>query len=98
MAKVFVVNRGPHNYAQAERFGQLIFCTDGVMDRYDTAQMYRELEASMKESDPEDYILLTSLSTLCCIACAIFSAKHGELNLLLYSGDNYIARSLILDR
>lgn len=98
MAKVYVVNKGPHDYRDAEQYGELVYCTDGVIDKFDTAQMYREISGAMRDSEPDDYILLTSLATLCCVACGIFAAKHWQLNLLLYRGDSYIARSLFLDQ
>ena len=97
MSKVYIVNRGPHSYTDAEQFGRLIYCTEGSLDRFDTAQMYRELRESMHDSEPEDYILLTSLAALCCVSCAIFAAKHQRLNLLLFNGSEYVSRSLYLD-
>ena len=94
MPLVYVVNRGPHDYTDAKRFGEIIFCTTGSLDKFDTAQMYRELAESMHDSQPEDYILLTSLTSLCSIACAMFAAKHQCLNLLLHKGDGYLVKSL----
>lgn len=96
MTKVYVVNKGGHNYADAERFGQIVFCTEGTIDKLDTAQMYRELNQSFQGSNPEDYIVLTSLASLCSVACAMFANKHGTLNLLIHTGDGYIARHLNL--
>lgn len=97
MSYVYVLNKGAHNYTDAERFGELIFCTDGTLDRYDTSQMYRELFAAMKDSMEDDYILLTSLTSLCSIACAIFTAKHGTLNLLIHKDAGYVERKLVFN-
>lgn len=97
MPKVYVVNRGPHNYSEAERFGSLVYCTDGSLDKYDTAQMYRELCDAMYDSKAEDFILLGSLTSLCCVACSIFVAKHWCINLLIHRSDGYINRSLYLN-
>lgn len=96
MPIVYIPNRGPHNYADAEQYGELVYCTDGSLDKFDTAEMYRQLNDAMVDSAPEDYILLGSLNSLCCIACAIFSAKHQQLNLLIHRMDGYVARSLYL--
>lgn len=97
MSKVFVLNKGPHDYSDAEFYGELVFCTEGSLDRDDTAQMYRVLTPYMNSSGPEDFILLTSLASLCAVASAMFAAKHGRLNLLIYNGDGYIERTLHLD-
>ena len=94
---VYVVNRGPHNYEEAKGFGDLVYCTDGSLDRYDTAQMYRELKDAMQDSQPEDYLLITSLTSLCCVASAILAAKHQVVNFLIHSKESgYVARSVHL--
>lgn len=97
MPKVYITNRGPHNYSDAERFGELVFCTEGEVDKFDTAQMFRQLSTAFEDSIADDYILLTSLASLCSVACAIFAARHQQLNLLLFKGDGYLARSLFFD-
>jgi hypothetical protein len=95
MPRVFILNRGPHDYSDARRFGELTYCTDGSLDKDDLAQMYRELEPFIVlDSRPEDFILLTSLTSLCSIACAMFAARHGRLNLLIYRGDGYVAKTI----
>lgn len=97
MPLVYVPNRGPHDYSDAERFGELIYCSDGNLDKFDTAQMYRLLTEAMIDSEPEDYILIGSLTSLCCTACSIFAAKHWRINLLLHRHDGYQARTLMLN-
>lgn len=97
MLRVYVLNRGPHDYEHAEQFGELVFCTEGLLDRDDTSQMYRELLEAMQDSQQDDYILLTSLTSLCSIACSIFTYKHGRLNLLIYKDGTYIQRTLVFN-
>ena len=94
-ARVYIVNRGPHNYQDAEQFGELVFCSEGTLDKLDTNNMYRELADAMKDSIPEDWILVTSLATLCSVACAIFAAKHSCLNLLIFHDGRYLPRTLM---
>ena len=96
MPKVFIPNRGPHDYTDAEDFGKLVFCTEGEVDKFDIALMHRQLYPTINSSEPNDYILLTSLASLCCIACSIFVAKHGCLNLLLRYKTGYTVRSIHL--
>lgn len=95
--RVFVVNRGPHNYEDAAAFGDLVYCTKGSLPKDDIALMYRELEGPLADSIPEDFILLTSLTSLCSVACAIFAHMHGRLNLLLFSDGRYIPKSITFD-
>lgn len=95
--KVFVLSNGGHDYTDAERFGEIVICTDGAVDKWDTAQMYRELVGPMHDAKPGDYILISSLATLCCVATALMVELTGEVHFLLYKGGQYIERSLILD-
>lgn len=97
MSKVYVVNKGAHDYSKAERFGELIYCTDGNLSKFDLNQMFRELSAAMKEAQPDDWILLTSLTTLCSVACAIFGRRFGRLNILVFKDDDYVERRIILN-
>ena len=95
--RVYIVNNGGHNYDDAARFGEIVFCTDSVMRKDDTAQMYRELNNVLRESEPHDYILISSLATLCSIATGIMAAQHGEVHLLLYKDGQYVERDIIFD-
>lgn len=97
MPKVYVPNRGAHDYSAAERFGTLVFCTEGSLQKYNTSQMVRELREALKNSHSDDYILLTSLTTLCSIACAIFAAQHLCLNLLIFKDDDYVSRKVVFN-
>lgn len=97
MALVYVTNRGPHNYSGAEKYGSLVYCTDGSLDKFDLSEMYRQLTTAMADSQAEDYILLTSLTSLCSVACAIFAAKHGQLHVLIHRGNSYVERSVYFD-
>jgi len=94
MPKVFIPNKGPHDYTDAEDFGELVFCTEGEVDRYDLSLMHRQLYPLISKSEAHDFIVLTSLASLCCVACSIFVAKHGCLNLLLHYKTGYTLRSL----
>lgn len=102
MAKVYITNKGGHDYSAAEKFGELVFCTKGSLPRFNTAQMFRELSQAMKDSSPDDYILITSLASLNSVACALFAHKHGRLNLLLWQPDEgskgkYVERTILFD-
>lgn len=97
MKKVFCVNKGPYDYGAAETFGELVFCTEGTVDKYDIAQMFRELDKALEQSSPDDYLLITSLTSLCSVACAIFAERHHRLNLLIFRNGGYSSRSIIIN-
>ena len=96
MSTVYIINRGGHDYSAAKKFGQLVFLSEGPLSKYATSQIYRKFSMKLRESSPTDYLMITGLTTMACIACSCFAFMHGKLNLLLYKNDHYIERSLSL--
>jgi hypothetical protein len=96
MNKVYVVNKTGHDFSDAERFGELVFLSEGYMNRYATNNIIRQFQEVMSESGPKDYIVTCSLNVMNSIACAVFAHKHGTLNLLLFKNGVYIERNHIL--
>lgn len=97
MPKVFIVSDGGHDYSDAERFGELVYCTEGVIRKDDIAQMYRELNGKLALAEPGDYLLISSLTSLCSVAAAILGFQFGEVHFLLYKDGQYVSRDLILE-
>jgi hypothetical protein len=96
MPKVYIINKSSHNFSAAKKYGVAIYLSSGLMDRYATTNIHRQFTAIMKDSKPEDYIVLCSLNVMNAIACSIFVKKHGTLNLLLYKKGKYIERNLVI--
>ncbi len=95
--KVFIVSNGGHDYSDAARYGEIVFCTDEVIKKDDVAQMYRVISESLNDAEADDFLLISSLTSLCTVAAAILAARFGELHLLLYKEGQYVQRDLILD-
>ena len=96
--KVYIPNKGHHDYTDAKRFGSLSFVTKGSQNKFGVANMARCWDAAIENSSPHDYILVTSLSILSCVGAAAFAAKHdGRVNFLLWKKDRYIARTIVLN-
>ena len=96
MAKVYVVNKSAHDFSDAQNYGDIIFLSEGSMNRYATNNMHRQFTELLTNSTENDYIVPCSLNVMNSIACAIFAAKHGKLNLLLFKDGKYIERNLII--
>ena len=97
MPKVYIVNRGAHDFSAAKSYGEIVYLTEGLYSPFSVDRMYREFAQHLKHSEPDDYILSTGLSIMNSIACAMFAHKHdGRLNLLLYKNKEYICRTLKL--
>lgn len=96
MAKVFVVNKSSHDFSLVESYGEIIYLSEGPLNRYATNHMHRLFTVAMADSEAHDYIVPCSLNVMNSIACAIFAYKHQKLNLLLYCQGNYLERNLVL--
>ena len=96
MPKVFIVNKSAHDFSSAEDYGEIVFLSEGPMNRYATNHMHRKFTDVMKDSEEHDHIVPCSLNVMNSIACAIFARKHGKLNLLLFKGGEYLERNLII--
>lgn len=95
---VYIVNKSSHDFSKAEKFGNLIFMSEGSVPRYSASKMIRLFEPFLKKSKKTDYILLTSMTIMCSVACGMFGAKHGRLNLLLYKPGTHNASFVVPDK
>lgn len=97
MPKVFIVSDGGHDYSDAKRYGELVFCTESVIRKDDIAQMYRELKQCLDLAEPGDFLLISSLASMCSVAASILAYQFGEVHFLLYKDGQYVQRDLILE-
>jgi len=84
MRNVLIVNKSCHDFTRAEEFGNLVYMTEGALDRFNTSKMFRAFKPFIDQSKPEDYILLTGMTVMNTIACSMFAHKHGRVNLLIF--------------
>ena len=94
MTKVYIVNKSSHDFSNAEKFGKLIFMSEGRLNRYGTNDMVRKFQDAMRNSKEDDWLLPCSLNTANIMAASIFVMKHKRLNLLLFkpSTGEYVER------
>jgi len=95
MNKVYIVNKSAHDFSPAKEYGEIVFLSEGPMNRYATNHMHRKFTDILKDSHEDDHIVPCSLNVMNSIACAIFAYEHGRLNLLLFKEGNYIERNLV---
>lgn len=95
MSNVYIVNKSSHDFSQAEKFGKLIFLSEGPVNRYAINHMHRLFWSQLKNSQPDDYIVPCSLNVMNALACAIFASKYNRLNLLLFRNGEYLERNVV---
>ena len=95
--RVFVLNDGGHDYREAERFGEIVVCSEGIIPKNDIHRMYRLLSPHLMDADKNDLILISSLASLCSVATAIMAANHGEVHFLVFANGQYFIQDIVVD-
>ena len=96
MRRVYILNEGTHDSSGAESFGEIVYCTSGLLPKRDINRLFLELDQTLAESRADDLIMLSSLSSLCSVAAAMMAAMHGEVHFLIYHDGRYYEETLIL--
>lgn len=84
MPNVFIPNKSVHDFSAALPYGDLIFLSEGNIRKYETNNIYRKFYDLLKDSKPDDYLLVTGLTSLNLVACYILTKMHGRINMLLF--------------
>jgi hypothetical protein len=97
MAKVYVPNNSGHDFSDAHRFGELVFVTTGMIERFKVNTMFRQVVDALEESSEEDYIMVTGLTQINVILTSVFTYKHHKLNMLIYDvkEEKYVPRKIV---
>jgi len=102
MSKIFIPNKGVHDYSLAERYGELVFLSYGKFKLLSIGRICRTFEPQLRESGPDDYIMVAGATVMCIVACVLFALEHKKLNLLLFAIDakgdgQYKKRTIVFD-
>ena len=99
--KVYVINKSIHDFSAASDYGEIIYLSEGSINRFNTSGIYRTFYPILSKSDKDDYILISGLTVMNLVAAFIFATKHKRLNLLLFKSykgrKEYLERILIGD-
>lgn len=91
---VFISNQSGHDFSPSAKYGKPFYVTKGLINRFSVNHMARYWAIALLQSTKKDYILVTSLTILTCIGCAIFGHLHGRINILLYRNSKYVSRTI----
>ena len=94
---VYILSDGGHDYSDAERFGTLVFLPIPANAKWDIAALFDTLTEGLKDAEAEDYLIISHLTSVCCVATAILVEQFGRVNFLLYRGGKYEERVLVTD-
>lgn len=97
MKKVFILADGGHDYSDAKRFGDLIFLNIPSEAKWDIARLYSEMKEGLMKAEHDDYLIISHLTSHCCVATAIMVEWFGRVNFLIYRGNVYEEKILVLN-
>lgn len=96
--RVYILVNSGHDYADAERFGQLNFLDVPVEAKGDINQIYAFLRQAMWDATPQDYLMIGSgTAAMGCVATAIMTEWFGRVNFLLFRFNKYEEHKLVLE-
>lgn len=97
MANIYIPNKGAgHDYSEAAQYGRLVYVTVGKINPFNTGSIMRHWLAALETSAPDDWIVMTSLNTICAIGAFLFGAAYGRLNLMIYTREGEYERRRII--
>lgn len=85
MTNVYVPTTSFHDLSKAERFGSLVYLTDGRVDPFKLNELYTQCVMRMLDSHSEDYILMCGHTVLNVVATLAFSHRHSRVQVLMWS-------------
>jgi len=96
--RVFIAADPGHDYRGAHAFGTLTRLLEGRPNVFAPERLARQLVRGLAGAAPGDFLLVTGSSTATALAFAALLARHGRVNLLIWSyhDEAYIHR--IVDR
>lgn len=95
--KVYILANGGHDYSDARRFGDLHFLNIPTYAKWDISALYSEMCEKMKDATEDDLIVISHLTSHCCVATSLMVEWFGRVNFLIFRKDKYEEKNLILN-
>lgn len=93
---VFVVNHREQDMKPAEKFGKILVLVEGKANIFGVDKVLGELKIKLKDSRPEDYVMLCGSLLLNSLVTGLWVVKHPKLKLLMWDfrTSSYVERIL----
>jgi len=99
--KVFA-STDSHDVSSASSFGEVVTLVPSQLgiQSSDTRKIAKMVMGPLKDSQPQDYLLLAGEKSINAIAAAVLSRRHGCLNLIMYhlKQKKYLAKCVDISR
>lgn len=85
LPKIYISNAGGHDFSKAKVFGELVKLSEGLFPLSSLGSMIRLFTPIVKNSSPNDYILICGPTSMNLILGGLFILKHHRINLLIWT-------------
>lgn len=94
--KVWIVNDAGHDFSCAQKFGELIVLTEGLVNIFDVDRIQATLVQKLAEFKKDDFLLLTGSTILNVLAVGIIQHKYDFAQVLIYNAKyrKYVPREI----
>lgn len=95
-SRVYITNRGWHDYTPAEKYGTLVPLTEARIDYRHTDRVRAQIIQGLEEFDPElDYVLISGMPALAFEVAAHLVKKFGKVTYLYWEPlmNDYLPRA-----
>lgn len=94
--RVYVVNYAGHDFADAERFGEIYYLTKGYVSFGHFDRIKYQMADALADSRFDDWLLPSGVPFLSIIAVIIFFHEHKRVNLLIWDNKKKRYNELVL--
>lgn len=85
MKKVYVCNFNGQDMSTAERFGELVYLTEGKgINIFNSDRLLNEIKPKLMDIGEADFLLLSGHAILNVLASALIFFKYGRVNVLIF--------------
>lgn len=81
---VWLVNQAGHDFGDASRFGRIIPITTENVNPFNIDRMMVNVALRLRNADAEDFLVIAGTPILNAIVVAMWLARFGKVNLLLW--------------
>lgn len=91
---VYILGDGGHDYSDAERFGETKIIDIPPSIKWDPAKVFDLLKEELHAATPDDYLVISHLTSVCCLATAIMIEWYGKVNFLIFHNGIYEEKTI----
>lgn len=94
--RVYVTNAGGHDFEPAKQYGSFVPLTKGNINPTHTDRITLDMLEVLKNSSPDDYLLLSGHPVTVLIATSIMFTLHGKIKFLVWNKhtSDYVTREI----